>query len=295
MENTTERNNILNSSGQSENSLGIPSNGFIYHKIKNNQNIIYEAEITNQFLNNSKVELEKHFGKIYNFKFINYGDTQLVYVMVTQKGNFSVLVSQPSVELGTVLEEYKNLQQLSLNNSKYIVNPITYLSYKNRELYVTPYIYQARCIASQEIGWGAYIPEPYYHFKPYSDEERFNINSCIIALLINSFDEEKKLGIASCKIGGGDFILEKEWENHFLNQINTLNRLKLIAARKLLKLELHDYITLIRKEFSKSTYYLSEDKRDISILINQKSRIPMLEDEIECGIELGLKLRGNKI
>ena len=42
----------------------------------------------------------------------------------------------------------------------------------------------------------------------------------------------KKEGICSCKLGGGDFMLQKGWEDETLIIENTLNNLYLIAARK---------------------------------------------------------------
>ena len=42
----------------------------------------------------------------------------------------------------------------------------------------------------------------------------------------------KKEGICSCKLDGGDFMLQKGWEDETLIIENTLNNLYLIAARK---------------------------------------------------------------
>jgi len=62
-------------------------------------------------------------------------------------------------------------------------------------------------------------------------------------------------------------------------------------------MELNEYIELIRKEFSQSTYYKNEKDRDDSIFVNWKSRVPMTKEEIEKGIALGLEIceqqRGN--
>ena len=52
-----------------------------------------------------------------------------------------------------------------------------------------------------------------------------------------------------------------------------------------------DYIKTLRNEFSKRTYYRIENDRDKSILVNHKCRVPMTEEEIAEGIELGIKLR----
>jgi hypothetical protein len=186
------------------------------------------------------------------------------------------------------------LQALAKQNPKDIVRPMYYFSDSKiqREMYVAPYLMQARCIASREKeGWGVYVPEPTYRFKAFSEEERKIVNSSMIAKLVKLFDEKRNLGIAACKIGGGDFILEKEWDNEELTYENTLDRMKLIAARKLMPVKLDEYINHIRSEFTKNTYYSSENDRDNTIRINWKSRKPMTEEEIETGIALGLKLR----
>jgi len=67
--------------------------------------------------------------------------------------------------------------------------------------------------------------------------------------------------------------------------------MKLIAARKLINIELKDYIELLRRELSKRTYYRTLSERDNSILVNVKNRVPMSTEAIEDGIILGLSLR----
>ncbi|MDE5830828.1 MAG: hypothetical protein K2H53_04095, partial [Clostridia bacterium] len=168
------------------------------------------------------------------------------------------------------------------------------------ELYVTPYLYQARCIASYECNWGVFIPEPEYHFTSFSKEERQIINSSMIALLVKMFDSKNNLGIASCNISrGGDFILEKasgdfdsdEKGKLAITYENVLKRMKLIAARELVSMELDEYIDTIKREFTKRTYYSEEDKEDKSMIINHRSWLPMEREEIEDGIKLGIELR----
>lgn len=103
------------------------------------------------------------------------------------------------------------------------------------------------------------------------------------------------LGLASCKIGGGDFILDKKWQKKEQTIKSTLQNMKLIAARELINVSLNQYIELIRKEFMLRTYYENISDRDKSILINHKSRLPIQKEEVEKGIQLGLKLRKNSI
>ncbi|MBR2301010.1 MAG: hypothetical protein IKA41_03560, partial [Bacteroidaceae bacterium] len=57
-----------------------------------------------------------------------------------------------------------------------------------------------------------YIPEPFYRFEGFTREQEQVVNSCMIAKLVSLYDFEKGQGIASCKLGGGDFMLPKGWE-----------------------------------------------------------------------------------
>lgn len=269
--------------------MGINDNGLIYHKVFPNQDIYQEflkTQATLLSIFNSEI-----FGKEVDIQFINYGDTQLVYVVTIGSVKYAVLVGQPITKFGTIKKEFDNLRFLSIKNGENIVTPTNYFALGFREFYIAPYIEQARCIANQKIGWGLYIPEPEYRFEKLDSDDRFVVNSSMIALLIKMFNSEKNLGIASCKIGGGDFILEKEWSNEKVSHENTLKRMKLIAARELISIGLNEYIDLIRSEFSKATRNIDGRVNDDSIKINLKSHVPMSKDEIEYGIELGKQLR----
>lgn len=103
----------------------------------------------------------------------------------------------------------------------------------------------------------------------------------MITLLILFYDDENKLGLSACKIGGGDFILEKRYENDEITHKNILKRMKLISAREFIQISLNDNIDKIRIEFSEKTYYNSKEDRDKSILINHKARVPMLSEDIK--------------
>ena len=284
------------SGGNNMDKLGIPSNGFEYHRILSDQDIFDEFKKTLEFLNEVFLDrIKKEAPELANNKlslhFINYGDTQLVYVFSTGTKRYAVLVGQPATEMGTVKKEFANLRMLSENNQNEIVTPIYYFANNNRELYIAPYIFQSRCIASQDNGWGLYIPEPHYRFELFNEEERFLVNSSIIANLVRLYDSKNNCGIGSCKVGGGDFILERQWSFEAKTLDNTIKRMKLIAARELITTSFENYINLLRKEFSIKTYYSDESEKDKSILINHKSRIPMTEEEIETGIELGIKVK----
>lgn len=250
-----------------------------------------ELIFTNNFLLDFifENEFDEIKGKMVSIDFINYGDTELVYVIKTDDGKYyTLLVGQPSTELGQIKEEYNNLLELSKNNDS-IIKPLYYFTNNEKEAFVTPYIYQARCIASKHDEYGIYVPEPEYDFKKLNDEEDKLIKSCMIANLIKAHDGKK--GIVEARIGGGDFILKKEF-NAFPQTIeSTLKNMKLTAARSLKEISLEDYINLLREELTKITYYRNLKERDNSIIINQKNRASMTNEEIEDGIALGLKLR----
>lgn len=284
-------------------SLGIPGNGFEYIKISNNKNGVNALETRiNDFMEITDflkdVIFEKGVpefqGKNKRLRFINYGDTQLVYVLEVNDRSYTLLLGQPASEFGIVKREHDNLRKLAKSSPENVVAPMHYFQSKDgkRELYVTPYLHQARCIASDDTdGWGVYVPEPEYHFSSFSEKERNVINSSMIALLVKMYDQKNKQGIAACKIGGGDFILEKGYEDEPLTHENILKRMKLIAARDMVSMSLEEYLDTLRNEFSKRTYYKTDAQRDKSILVNHKSRVPMSQEEIEKGIEIGLKLR----
>ncbi len=271
--------------------LGIPSSHYQYHILNSDQNIRVEVDKTTAFLSEAHQSLSDIIPSPSKIEFINYGDTELVYVGELSDKQITILVGQPSTKLGTVKLEYENLCHLAKINPKLVVEPFLYYANSNRECYVTPYIKQARCIATFDGTYGAYIPEPYYRYEPYQENDQYLICKAIIANLIRLYDQDKKLALAECKIGGGDFIMEKAYDNEPHTEETTLNRMKLIAARKLINIELKDYITMLRSEFSKRTYYRNLTERDYSILVNIKNRVPMTKEAIEDGISLGLSLR----
>lgn len=271
--------------------LGIPDTDYDYHIIPGNKSRREEVALTQEFL----VNLPNQVPEIISFQddidFINYGDTELVYVTSSPQAKKTILVGQPIVPLGQVKIEYDNLRHLASKNPHLVVSPLSYVTNGTREAYITPYIYQARCIASSGNNYGAYIPEPYYRFEPYSKEDEYLITKVIIANLIRLYDADNKLALADCKIGGGDFIMEREFDDLPHTEENALTHMKLIAARKLINIEIKDYISLLQKEFQKRTYYRTIQEKDPSILVNLKNRIPMQEQAINDGIKLGLTLR----
>lgn len=274
----------------SKDNLGINSNGYMYHIIDNTQSRRLEHEKTNEFLNDLIKNNPKYFNNS-QIEFINYGDTELVYVVDENGYKRTLLVGQPCTSFGEVKTEYDNLIKLHNENPDLVICPIAYFYNDDREAYLTPYIYQARCIASQDIGYGSYIPDPYYRFEKYNEDDEYIITSVMVANLVKLYNTQEKLALASCKIGGGDFILEKEYDKEPHTIENALKRMHLIAARKLIKIEFKDYLNLLRTELVKRTYYNNIVEKDPNIIINLKNRIPIKEEAVENGITLGLKLR----
>lgn len=222
----------------------------------------------------------------FDLEFINYGRTQLVYVLTdkTTEERVTILVKQPVVEYGKVKQEADNLIELSKVDN-HVVAPIDYYSEENQELYVTPYIPQARCVAS-DTKWGMYVPEPFYRFDNFTENQEQVVNACMIAKIVSLYDFKKGQGIGSCKLGGGDFMLPKGWEHEPLTIKNTLNSLYLISAREMLQCSFDEYLDIIRSEFSRST--INEDQDEL--LVNIRGRVPMNSKTIENGIELGKKI-----
>lgn len=222
-------------------------------------------------------------------EFINYGKTELVYVLTNKNGErVTLLVKQPAVRLGDVYQEMQYLLELN-QRDKNVIYPIDYFQLGDQELYVTPYINQARCVASYGT-WGMYIPEPYYRFEPFTREQEKIVNTCMISKLVSLYDFDRQEGISYCKLGGGDFMLPKGWENQTPSIENTLNKLYFIAVRKKVKCSFEGYIELLKHEFSRATI----DENQEQLIINLRGRVPMKVEDIEAGINLGKSLINEK-
>ncbi len=215
-------------------------------------------------------------------EFINYGKTELVYVLTDLDGSrITLLVKQPAVLFGSVYEEMQNLLELKQRDPN-VIAPIDYFQLGDQELYVTPYMDQARCVASYE-SWGMYIPEPFYRFEPFTKEQESIVNTCMISKLVSLYNFDKQEGIACCKLGGGDFMLPKGWENETPTIENTLHQLYLIAARKKIHCSFKEYLQIIREEFCKET--INQDQSQLKI--NLRGRVAIQATDIEAGISLG--------
>ena len=223
-------------------------------------------------------------------RFFNYGDTQLVFLItIDEKIQYTLLINQPKTPAGQGLEEYNNLINLNKNHPDIVIKPIKYYVNPNnpqQELYITPYYFQSRCVGVETTQWGVWIPEPEYFFRNFNQLERKIINKCMIALAIKLYDEENKKGVSKWRFDGGDFMLLKGFEDEEINEENIIKRLIVIAARKLINIELDEYIEKMRVEL-KNGIKDGEEK----VIIGKNLRCPFSDEEIEQGIQLGLKLR----
>lgn len=262
-----------------------------YLETNETQNHQDELNKINNFLNSYLYQYAlSHYINVntLNIEFINYGKTELVYVLtINSEPKFTILVKQPVVPFGKVKEEVNNLLTLQEKDSQ-VIAPIDYYCDDEYELYVTPYINQARCIASSS-SWGIYVPEPYYRFVPFSKEQESIVNTCMIAKLVSLYDHEAQEGLCACKLGGGDFMLPKNWEDTPPTIETTLESIMLIAAREKIKCSLREYIDIIKREFSKKTI----DENQSTLVINHRGRVPMNIEDIENGIKLGQEILNN--
>lgn len=272
--------------------LGIGTFSSAYIEVNESQNKNYEYRKIRKFLNKYMVVYANKNGldvRDLKIKFINYGKTELVYVLVEPNGKkVTILAKQPAVEFGKVKQEAQYLRALKNVDNK-VIAPIDYYQLGNQELYVTPYINQARCVASYG-SWGMYVPEPFYRFVNFTKEQEQVVNACMIAKLVSLYDFDKNQGIASCKLGGGDFMLSKGWEKEAPTIQGTLENLYLIAAREKIDCSFEDYLDIIRSEFSRRTIYENQDK----ILLNIRGREPIKIENIEIGIKLGKQIITNR-
>lgn len=273
------------------NDMGI---GFLhegYIEVSNNQNKEEELIKIKEFLSNYL----KYYSIINNIPletlkldFINYGKTQLVFVLSSKLKREALLVKQPAARFGIVRDEMDNLIHLNIYDD-HVIAPYSYYSFDEQELYVSEYINKARCIACLDK-WGMYAPDP-YRFIPFSVVQESMVNACMIAKLISYYDFVNEEGLASCHLGGGDFMLNEYFEHRIPVVNTTLNNMYLIAARKKIKVPFNEYIDMIKYEFTKST--ILEDENDIKI--NIRCRVPMKEKDIENGIILGNSLIRSRV
>jgi len=221
--------------------------------------------------------------------FMNYGNTQLVYLATLGKVKVAVLINQPHTPLGEVKEEFNNLGELVGTDPRFVVEPYAYFAVGKHELYVSWYIDKALCIVHNPDSniHGFYDPSPFYHFEKFIPGTSQTVNSSIIALLVNYHEHGK--GLAKTQISGNDFILTRGFDQYKLDTI--LPNIRIIAARGFIDASLNEYMDVLRQEFlidtNRNDPYVVSGK----LKVNHKSKVAMTKKEIEEGIELGLRLK----
>lgn len=226
--------------------------------------------------------------------FINWGNLQLVYLAVlsvpTETVHLVLLINQPQIPLGQVKAEFDNLQRLAEIDLRYIVEPYVHFAKGSHELYASPYVEGAQCIFSgYGYQWGVWNPNPHYPYETFSDVIRSSVTSSMIALLINYYDAERGRGLAQTHLSGDDFILTQDFKHD--DPASVLPNMRLIAARGWVEAPLEGYIEIIRQEFLVGTHYRDDKVVQGEIIVNHKSGLPLNPEEINVGIELGMRLR----
>jgi len=265
----------------------------IYEGVKETLNSAFDKNKKNSIINqlSKKFKLPKNLHT--QLDFINYGNTQLVYLATLSNPDFNkqftVLINQPSTKLEIIKEEFENLQNIFKTDRRFVVEPHAFFSNGKHSLYATTYVENARCIYGGYPKWGMFDPKPNYHFIPFTEEISNNVSSSMIALLVRYYDEEQNKGISKTQLNGDDFILNQDWNQNDPNTI--LENMKLISARGTIKVTLNEYLNILRSEFMIGTHYNDYLIRSGQVKINFKSGLPISEKIIESGISLGLILR----
>ena len=235
--------------------LGINDYDFIYYELSPEQQPIEEVIKTSEFIENDfanyiKENYPNYYSKNIRIKFINFRHMEVVYVLDNGHKKYTLLMGQPNLEYGRVKNEYDNLKVLSKNNDD-VVSPLLYYGNPNyhREVYMTPYYYQARYISYLDEKLGIYVPEPDYHFEEFKENDKDVIEEVITAKLISLYNQNTHIGLDEFNVSSGDFILEKGFEDNKNNASKLFEEMKVIAARKLVNISLDDYIDLIYERF----------------------------------------------
>lgn len=226
-----------------------------------------------------------------NFAFMNYGDTELVYlVKIDDKPKYALLINQPKTDKKIVKTEFENLNHFFKKDSRFIIEPHVFYENSLFSMYLTSYINNALCVANSpddDLQLGVYNPLPSYHFENFNDTTTYFVNISRIAHLINSYDERNNIGISKTQISGNDFMLKQETNLDSLQSI--IDNTVLIAVRDTINVSFDEYIALIRKEFQVGTYRNSKLGSDFKI--NHHSKMPINSEIIDEGIEQGLLLK----
>lgn len=250
-------------------------------------------------------EMFLHTNKVADVKFVFCDDWQLVFHVDYGEKQYSLVMAQPDVPLGEMKTASDNLTKYAKVRKESVLVPLQFYNVISpyydekkeightfwKEMYFLPSLEFANCIISQKEGFGMFVPEIYSAFEAFSEEESEVVCACMIAKLVSLYDDKTQSGIAACRLGGGDFVLDKAWDRNALSTENTLKCMRLVAARKEVKCSYEEYLSLIRHEFGQKTFAKSEMEKDKSILLNHQAKCGVTSSAIEQGIKLGEELR----
>ena len=122
--------------------IGMMCSAYVF--VRDGQDLWAEYSKIVNFVQSYVLKYAENKGKgIENFslEFINYGRTQIVYVLTDKQTGekITILAKQPVVEYGKIAQEATYLSELNMVDSS-VVAPIDYFCDGEQELYVAPYI-----------------------------------------------------------------------------------------------------------------------------------------------------------
>ena len=261
---------------EKEEMLGIDDYDFNYYELQDNQDFLEEIVKSINFMNIDFIKYLKnnypnYYSKNINIRFINYGHMEIVYVLDNGNKKYTLLMGQPNLEFGKVKCEYDNLKILSKNNEG-VVKPILYYTNNKREVYMTPYYYQARCISYLNGKLGVYVPEPSYHFEDFGKKEKDMVETAIAAKIISSYNFNTNTALMNFDVNSGDFILQKRYKENKNSASDIFEDMKLIAARRLDNITLDDYIDLIYEKLEQFDSKNIDNGIDLGYSITKKRK-----------------------
>ncbi len=222
--------------------------------------------------------------------FMNYGNTELVYLLTINKQKYAILINQPQMNKTVIKNQFQNLHRLHNNDSRFIVNAHSFFENDRYAMYLTEYINNALCVGNEKPNiLGVWNPLPHYHFEEFNKETSDLVNISRIAHIVNLYDDVNQIGISKTQISGNDFMLTQDTD--FLDLQSIIENTRIIGARDSISVPFERYIKLLREEFQVATSRTDHDVLEGRIKINHHSKMPISKDLIDEGIEQGYMLR----
>ncbi len=222
--------------------------------------------------------------------FMNYGNTELVYLLNINKQKYTLLINPPHMDKTVIKNQFQNLRRLHNNDSRFIVNAHSFFENEKYAMYLTEYIDNALCVGNEEPNvLGVWNPLPHYHFEEFNRETSDLVNISRIAHIVNLYDDLNQIGISKTQISGNDFMLTQNTDFQDLQSI--IDNTRIIGARDSISIPFEHYIELLREEFQVATSRTDIDVLEGRLKINHHSKMPISKDIINEGIEQGYMLR----